>query len=388
MPRSPRASVHAARLSDRVYSALVERARSLPGPVYPLHVGDTYRSPPEGARAEDQHAADFPRLHGYAPVLGEPSLLEAIRRRTAELHGVDLDPDGLQVMPGATGGFATVLTALLDPGEELLLPSPFWPLIRGITTARGCQAVEVPFFTRLGTPGFDPEEALERAVTPRTAALYVNDPSNPTGRVLDDDTAAAIARVARRHDLWVLADAAYEDLVYGPPRRPFWLREDLAGRTLVTSTVSKSHALAGARVGWTHGPPQVMRAVRGVQTFMHYCAARPMQLAAARALDAGEAWLAETRRAYRAAGRAAAEVFAAPPPQAGTFLFVDAAPWLRRGEEVAGLLERCLAAGVLLTPGTACGTDFSTWVRLCFTAVPPDELARALERLRTVFVPR
>jgi N-succinyldiaminopimelate aminotransferase len=387
MPRPPRASSHAASLSDRVYSALVERARTLPGPIYPLHVGDTYRAPPPGARAEDQHAADFPRLHGYAPVLGEPRLIEAIRGRATARHGVALDADGLQVMPGATGGFATVLTALLDPGEELLLPAPFWPLIRGIATARGCQAVEVPFFTRLGTPGFDPEEVLERAVTPRTAALYVNDPNNPTGRVLDDDTAAAIARVARRHDLWVLADVAYEDLVYGPPRRPIWLREDLAGRTLVTATVSKSHALAGARVGWTHGPAQVMGAVRGVQTFMHYCAARPMQLAAARALEGGDTWLADARRAYHAAGRAAAEVFGVPAPEAGTFLFVDASPWLAPGETLEGLLERCLQAGVLLTPGTASGKDFGTWVRLCFTAVPPDELALALDRLRTVFRP-
>jgi N-succinyldiaminopimelate aminotransferase len=388
MPRPPRASTHASSLSDRVYSALVERARALPGPVTPLHVGDTYRSPPEGARAEDQRASDVPRLHAYAPVLGEPALLEAVRERARTRHGVALDPDGLQVMPGATGGFAAVVTALLDPGEELLLPSPFWPLIRGIAAARGCTVVEVPFFTRLGTPGFDPEEALERAVTPRTAALYVNDPSNPTGRVLDDATAAAIARVAARHDLWVLADAAYEDLVYGPPRRPLWLREDLAGRTLVTATVSKSHALAGARVGWTHGPAGVMRAVRGVQTFMHYCASRPMQLAAAHALRHGGAWLEETRRTYLEAGRAAAAVFGVPPPEAGTFLFVDAAPWIRPGEGLAGLLERCLEAGVLLTPGTACGRDFGTWVRLCFTAVPPDELARALERLKTVFAPQ
>jgi N-succinyldiaminopimelate aminotransferase len=387
MPRPPRASSHAVDLSDRVYSALVERARARTGPVYPLHVGDTWRAPPEGARAEDQRAADHPRLHGYAPVLGEPVLLEAIRARAAA-QGATLDPDGLQVMPGATGGFATVLTALLDPGEELLLPSPFWPLIRGIATARGCRAVEVPFYTRLGTPGFDPEEALERAVTPRTAALYVNDPNNPTGRTLDDDAAAAIARVARRHDLWVLFDAAYEDLEFGPPRRPIWLREDLAGRALVTGTVSKSHALAGARVGWTHGPPEVMRAVRGVQTFMHYCAARPMQHAAARALRAGDGWLAEVRRDYAEAGRAAAAVFGVPAPRAGTFLFVDAAPWLRPGEKLEGLLERCLEAGVLLTPGTASGRDFTTSVRLCYTAVPPDELALALERLRAVFRPR
>ncbi|MFO0583838.1 MAG: pyridoxal phosphate-dependent aminotransferase [Anaeromyxobacter sp.] len=388
MPRAPRTSPHAQSLSDRVYSALVERARSLPGPIFPLHVGDTYRPPPAGARAEDQRAAEHPRLHAYAPVGGEPALLEAVRRRLLARHGLSLGEGQLQIMPGATGGFATIVTALLDPGEELLLPAPFWPLIRGITTSRGARAVEVPFWTRLGEPGFDAEAALERAITPRTAALYVNDPHNPTGRLLDADALDAIARVARRHDLWVLADGAYDELVYVERARPSWLRDDLLDRTIVTTTVSKSYALAGARVGWTFGPPVAMAAIRGVQTFLHYCAARPMQLAAARALEEGDAWLVEARAEYAAAGRAAAAVLGVPAPEAGTFLFVDASPWLGPDEPLDALLERCLAAGVLVTPGSACGKDFGRSIRVCYTAVPPAELAVALERLRGALGPR
>jgi N-succinyldiaminopimelate aminotransferase len=344
-------------------------------------VGDTWLEPIPEARAEAQRTAEHPRLHNYAPVQGEPALLDAVRRRLSARSGEEMDPECIQAMPGATAGLATVVAALLDPGEEMLLPSPFWPLIRGMAASRGCRPVEIPFYTRLGEPGFDPEEALERAVTPRTAALYVNSPSNPTGRVLRDEVAAAIARVARRHDLWVITDEAYEDLVHGAPGRPLWLHPELRGRAVATHTVSKSYALAGARVGWTHGPPGAMEAIRAVQTFTQYCAARPMQLAAARALDGGGAWLAEARRLYGEAGRAAAAAVGVPPPEAGTFLFFDAAPFFRAGEGLDGFLARCLEAGVLLTPGPACGRDFGTWVRLCFTAVPPDDLALALERL-------
>jgi N-succinyldiaminopimelate aminotransferase len=371
-----------------VYSALAERARGLPGPISPLHVGDTWRTPPPGARAEDQHAADHPRLHGYAAVAGEPLLREAILRRHAARHGEALDAECLQVVPGATGGLATVVAALLDAGDELVLPSPFWPLIRGIVASRGAVPVEVPLFTRLSEPGFDVEAALEAAVTPRTVALYVNDPHNPTGRVLGPEARAAIARVARRHDLWVIADAAYEELVYLPaPPPPIWRDPALAGRCVVAHTVSKGWALAGARVGWIHGPPEAMAAVRGVQIFEHYCAAKPMQLAAARAIEGGDAWLAEARAAYAAAGRAAAAALGVPAPEAGTFLFVDAARAFRPGEDLAGFLERCLAAGVLVTPGPASGRHFPTWVRLCFTVVPPDELDRALARLAPVLAP-
>ncbi len=282
MPRHPSLAATAEGLSDAVYSALAARMREAPGPIYPLHVGDTWLEPLPAARAEAQRTADHPRLHNYAPVQGEPALLAAIRRRILARHGFDLDPACLQVVPGATTGLAIVVAALLDPGDELLLPSPFWPLIRGIATTRGCPAVEVPFFTRLDDPGFDAEAALERAVTPRTAALYVNSPHNPTGRVLPEPVVAAVARVARRHDLWVLADAAYEDLAYAAAAPPLWRRADLAERTIAVHTCSKSHALAGARVGWVHGPPAAMRAIRGVQTFNAYCAARPMQCSSGR----------------------------------------------------------------------------------------------------------
>jgi N-succinyldiaminopimelate aminotransferase len=109
-----------------------------------------------------------------------------------------------------------------------------------------------------------------------------------------------------------------------------------------------------------------------------------MQHLAVRALETGEAWLEETRALYAAAGRAAARAVGVGPPEAGTFLFVDVAPHLRPGEGLDGFLERCLEAGVLVTPGLACGRDYGTWVRLCFTAVPPAELEDALGRLGRV----
>ncbi|WP_242337240.1 MULTISPECIES: pyridoxal phosphate-dependent aminotransferase [Anaeromyxobacter] len=384
MPRHPRVAPVVASLSHDVYSALAARARERPGPVHPLHVGDTWLDPLPAARAEAQRADAHPRLHGYAPVQGEPALLAAILRRLASRHGVEVDPACLQVMPGATTGLAIVVGALLSPGDELVVPSPFWPLIRGIAISHGCTSVEVPFFTRFAEPGFDPEAALERAIGPRTAAIYVNAPNNPTGRLLPDAVAEAIAAVARRHDLWVIADEAYEDLVHAGEHRPLWRRPDLAGRTVVTHTLSKSHALAGARIGYTHGPPEAMRAIRALQFHESYCAARPMQFAAAAALDGGDAWLAEARAAYAAAGRAAAAAVGIPPPEAGTFLFFDAAKAFAPGEGLPGFLERCLEAGVLLTPGPACGRDYESWVRLCFTAVPPDALADALARLSAV----
>jgi N-succinyldiaminopimelate aminotransferase len=387
MARFPAPSATTASLSHDVYSSLAARARGR-RPVYALQVGDTWLEPPECARAEAQRTADHPRLHCYAPVQGEPALLAAIEARLLARCGERVDREDLQVMLGATGGLSVVADALLDPGDEVIVLAPFWPLIRGIVASRGAVPVEVPVFDRLGASGFDPEAAVARAVTARTAALYVNTPNNPTGRALPPDVVDALGRLAKRHGLWVLSDDVYEDLCYGERRPPIWSHRDLRDRTIATHSVSKAWALAGARVGFTHGPSRIMPAIRSVQTYRTYCAPRPLQFAAARALSEADGWLAGARAAYADAGRRASAALRLPAPEAGSFLFFDVSPFLRPGETLAGFLERCLdEANVLLTPGTAAGAAYGTFVRLCFTALPPAELDEALAGLRRVLWP-
>jgi N-succinyldiaminopimelate aminotransferase len=385
MPRYPHHAAAAADLSDRVYGALVDEARRRPPPVHALNVGDTWLEPIAVARAEAQKSADFARLHNYAPVQGEPALLDAFISRMQRRRGITLERDAVQVMLGATAGFTVVGNALLEPGDEVVILAPFWPLIRGIVRSRGAVPVEVPFHDRLGAPGFEAEAVVEAAITPRTVALYVNSPNNPTGRILPPAVVEALARVAARHDLWIFTDEAYEDLVYaGAQPDAIWARPDVRARAIACHTLSKSHGLAGSRIGFTHGPAEAMRAIRGVQTFLTYCAPRPLQLGAARALAEGDAWVEEARRLYGEAAATAADALGVPRPDGGTFLFFDAAPFFRAGEDVHGFLRRCLDAGVLLTPGAASGRDYATWVRLCFTVVPPAELADAVQRLAGV----
>lgn len=387
MPRFASPSATTATLSTGVFSGLGERARSHTGPLYPLHVGDTWREPWKGGRVENLAPADHPLLYTYAPVQGEPSLLAAARDKIARRSGRLIDPEALCVVSGATSGLSVVAQTILDPGDEVLLPAPFWPLIRGIIASRGATPVQVPLWDRLADPGFDLEATLERAITPRTVALYLNSPHNPTGGMLTPDLAAACARIARRHDLWVLSDEVYEDLYYGDtPPEPLWARDDLIDRAIVVHSLSKAYGYAGARVGYAHGPRAVMQAVRATQTFQVYCAPRPMQLGAARLIAHADDWLAETRELYREAADKTARAFGVATPAGGTFLFVDAARWLPPGvSDAMPFLERCLdEAGVLLTPGLSSGDAYATWVRLCFTSVAPARLDEALDKLGPV----
>ncbi len=385
MPRHPSASRTCDGLSSSIYEVVRQRARSVPPLVHALHVGDSWREPPAAARCETVDTASHPLVHAYPPVHGDPRLLDLLEQSLSARAGRDIPRANIQVVAGATGGLSVACQALIDPGDEVIIPTPCWPLIPGIVSSRGGVAVQAPVMTRMGEPGFDLAAALERLVTPRTVALYINSPHNPTGACLSSADAAAIAALAARHDLWVFADDVYEHLVHdGTAPEALWAREDLAGRTIGVHSASKSYAMAGCRVGWLHGPAEPMAAIRAVFAHQAYAVAHPMQRLAARALVSGGPWLAETRALYANAASRAAALLRVATPASGTFIFADAAPFVRDGESVIDLLGRCLEAGVLLCPGAACGGDFDGWFRLCFTAVDPGSLDDAIERLAPV----
>lgn len=381
MPRHPAVAASTETLSSRVFSGLAARAaerRAQGQVVHSLHVGDTWQEPLPEARAEAQRTADHPLLHQYAPVQGEPELLDAIEAELARHRAVPRDR--LQVVSGATSGLMVVTRALLDPGDEVLLPAPFWPLIRGIVASRGATPVQLPDLHAL-----EPAElrrALEAAITDRTAMLYLNSPHNPTGAMWTDAQVDVAVEVANAHGLWLVCDEAYEAIYFGDAPTPIWTRDDVQDRYIACHTASKTYGLAGARVGWVHGAEAAMAAIRGCQTFLNYCAPRPMQHAVAAALRNGQTFLAERRALFGDAARRAANTLEMPAPPGGTFLFFDASPYLREGETTAlPFLERCLDEGVLLTPGLASGEAYATWVRLCFTGIPLPQLDAALEAL-------
>lgn len=389
MPTHPAVAATTSTLTTYVFSALRQRVIDLQArgaPLFRLHIGDTWMEPMPQARAEAQLTSDNPGLHRYPPVQGIPELLDAIAAKVRRRTGVDVPREHTQVTAGATGGISVTIQALLDPGDEVLVGAPFWPLVTGIIASRGAVPVQVPLYDRLGSPDFDLEAALEAAITRQTAALYLNSPSNPCGAMFDADQVEAIARVVRRHGLWVISDEVYEDLYYTEaPPKPVWTYEALLDRTIVVHSMSKAYGMAGARVGYVHGPPEAMQAVRAVQTFQAYSTNQPLQLGAARALDEGDAWLASTRAAYATAARRTADALGLAMPPGGTFLFADARRWMRPGEvDAIPFLHRCIDRGIVLTAGAASGAAYGSHVRVCYTTLEPAQLDLALEVLREI----
>jgi len=375
MPRPVAAEVAA--MPGAVYSPLGERIALRRGPVYPLHVGDTWREPFAGGRMQDLLQAEHPGMNRYAPTQGLPELVDAIVEKVRGRNGLACERGSVLVTGGATAGLSNAVGALVDPGDEVLILAPFWPLIRGIVQSWRARPVEVPFFDRVDSAEAAVEAVAARA-TPRSVALYVSTPSNPTGRVLPEAWLAALAEWARRADVWLLADEVYEDLVYRGAHAS--IARFAPERTLTAWSFSKAYGMAGYRAGYLVGPAAAIAELHKLHTHSTYSCATPSQLAARAALRDGAAWQAETRALYQRAGDEVAGCLGLAPPEGSTFLFLDVADRLdERG--TLGFLEDAFEDGVVLAPGASSGSDYASWVRLCFTAAPPEQVGEAARLL-------
>lgn len=378
-PGDPRPHAQAVdEVGSSVFSPLADRIATHPGPVYPLHVGDTWLEPFEGARMQDLRVEAHPGMHRYAPTAGLPVLVDALVGKLRERNGLPAEREGVLVTAGATGALACAVGALADPDDEVLILAPFWPLIRGITRAARARPVEVPFFDRVGSAA-EAVAAVEAAAGPRAVALYVSSPSNPTGRVIPPDWLEALAAWARRRDLWLLSDEVYEDYVYRGERTS--IGRFAPERTVSVYSFSKAYGMAGNRVGYALGPPELVAQAHKVQVHSVYHPPTAGQLAALEALRAGGPWLDRVREAYRKAGEDAARVLGQPAPEGSCFLFVDVRGQLTDERKLLDFLEDCLEDGVVVAPGASSGRGYEGWIRLCYTSAAPDRVATAVRLL-------
>jgi len=390
MPRAPELSTSARALRESIFSRLQGRLAKHGADGVPLHLGDTYLSPPMVAReALEASAADW----RYGAPAGEAPLLTALAKKLRDGNGLDWAAEAnLQVTVGATAALAAAARAVLDPGDEIICPTPHWPLIRGIVTNAGGVAVEAPLSQALyADPRADAAALLEPSITERTAALYVTTPNNPDGKQLGRAHLEQLAELARRHDLWVLADEVYEDLAWAAPHVSIASLPGMAERTLTVFSLSKTYAIAGHRLGYVVGAAAPMHALRKIANHTVYNVPSLLQRAALALVTSpsSRAWLDETRTLYRDACAEASRLLPAPhfTPDGATYLFADLSRWAPSGD-LWPLVEKLLDAGVSIAPGEQFGRDFSRHARICFTAVPLDRLRVGLARLADVLSSR
>jgi aspartate aminotransferase len=393
----PGISRRLADLPDSVTMAITARATELRDagtPVIGFGAGEPdFPTPPHIVAAAQQAATD-PRNHRYSPAAGLPELRAAVAETVTGETGLAVASDQVTITNGAKGAVFGAMAALLEPGDEVLLPSPYWVSYPAAASLFGATVTTVPTTAEDGfrlTP-----DMLEAARTDRTKMVVFCSPGNPTGVVHTAEEVAAIGEWAVAHGVWVLSDDIYRSFVYGDASFTSIAAAvpALADRCVVVDGVSKTFAMTGWRVGWLIGPPEVARAVARLQAHSTSNVSNVSQRAALAAITGPQHRVDEMRAAFDTRRRTMLEMLSkidglvCVEPQGAFYVFPDVTGLLGRpvGDrrpgtslELAGaLLEEVQIAVV---PGEAFGAPGH--IRLSF-ALGDADLVEGLERLQSV----
>ncbi|NND04008.1 MAG: aminotransferase class I/II-fold pyridoxal phosphate-dependent enzyme [Acidimicrobiia bacterium] len=306
----------------------------------------------------------------YALGRGEPELLSVLANRYRKRTGRDIGPDQVTFFPGSHTALYALCQALLEAGDHIMVPEPFYAAYEGIIRASRAEIDYVPL--RPDTHFHLQVEDLEAALRPESKVLLLNNPHNPTGSVLAPTVIREVADFCARHDLWLISDEAYEHHIYDGEFLSVFDIPEHADRTAVIASVSKSHAMTGWRCGWAVGSPQLIERVVAVSEAMMFGAQPFLQDATAYALthefEELDGMIADYgRRARLVAGLlSGSEKVSCHLPESGIFVMVDLRATGLSGEEFATrLLEE---KNVATMPGESFGPSAAGHIRLSLTA--------------------
>lgn len=351
--------------------------------VHAFHGGEPFFDTPDRIKqAMTKALAD--NLTRYAPSSGIGPLREMIANKLKSRNKMPASVDDVIVTAGGAHALYAAFQAVLNPGDDVLLFSPYWTPIRDMVTAAEARALLVPTSSARKN-GI--RETLERMSTQNTRAIYYNTPQNPTGVVFSRDEAEQVAEFAMERDLIVIADEAYEDLVYEGEHFSIASLPGMAERTISTYTFSKSYAMTGWRVGYAVAKEPFMTALRKLVLYSTNGVSTPTQWAAVEALKTPQAELDGRRKEYRkrrdllVAGLNELGLTCAPP-QGAFYAFASVAKISKDSRKAANLLlER---AHVATIPGVVFGAQGEGCVRFGY-AVPEAAIGDGLEALRKFF---
>jgi aspartate/methionine/tyrosine aminotransferase len=394
VPATRRVSARIGGIAESATMAVDAKAKALKAagrPVIGFGAGEPdFPTPPAVVAAAEVACADQ-RNHRYTPAAGLPELREAIAAKTLRDSGLEIAPSQVLVTNGGKQAVYQAFATLLDPGDEVLLPTPYWTTYPEAVALAG--GVAVPVVCGPEAEYLPSVEQLEEARTERTKVLLWCSPSNPTGAVASRELTEAVGRWAVEHGVWVVTDEIYEHLVYDGAEAvsmPVVVPE-LADTCVVVNGVAKTYAMTGWRVGWLAGPGDVVKAASNLQSHLSSNVANVSQRAALAAISGPLDAVVEMRAAFDRRRRTMVELLQAipgvecPTPRGAFYAYPSVQALL--GKELRGARPGTsveLAAAVLehaevaVVPGEAFGTP--GFFRLSY-ALGDDDLRTGVERM-------
>ena len=360
------------------------RRANLGEPIILLSIGEPDLPPPASvldAAAKAMHSGRTRYAHGQ----GEPQTLAAIANHLTKRSGVPVSPEQVLFTAGTQNGLCTALLTLVQTGDEVLVPDPYYATYEGLVAASG--ATFVPVATQPEDNFHVTAQAIEHAITKRTKVLLLNTPSNPTGAVLTEKEIDEIGAVCERHDLWIICDEVYADMTFDVPFCSPFDRPHLRHRTLAVSSISKSHALPGFRAGWVASHPDVTPRLVLVAEAMLFGSQPFIEDALTVALNEQHPEVERLRLAFRERAEtliiafAGSQAITARMPEGGMFIMLDVRRTKLSGEEFAWQLLR--QENVSVMPGESFGNGGAGHIRIALT-VDSEILREACDRIRNL----
>jgi aspartate/methionine/tyrosine aminotransferase len=389
MPKFPRFSTRSEFMPGSVYERFRDHFKIHGKDMLKLHIGDTYQQPVYPLPIAKVFTEQFPDFNRYCHTFGIDALRKALAAKVTADNGLNVSRDHILVTSGATNALSASTMGLIDAGEEVIVLTPCWPFYPGMVRMAGATVVEVPLYmTLFERPDFDIASFLERFVTERTAALYMNSPNNPSGKVLNLPQFRQIAEFAERYNLWIISDEAYDTLTFDDREHiSIATLPGMTERTLTVFTFSKIFMFAGLRLGYLVAPPDALQQVNKAMVHELYGAGTMAQQMMIAPVETRQRWMKEVRSEYQRMRDLTMDTLKirAFAPEGTGFVFFDLSPYLQ-GRTFWEVVEALLDRGVSVAPGEDFGRDFATYVRLCFTGEPPDRIAEAMRRIHEVLL--
>ena len=327
----------------------------------PKHIGEA------GKRAIDEGKTFYTHTQGMI------SLREKLVTKLERVNGISVTPDRIACGPGGVGALAAVFGAVLEPGDEVLLPDPGWPNTRLMLSWTGARGV---FYPCAAADGFQPDlDALERLITKRTKLLLINSPNNPTGAVYPEATIARVIEIAQGHDLWLVSDECYDQIILdGTWTSPASLAPD-DPRIASVFTFSKSYSMTGWRIGYVAGSAELIDTATKVLESSSSCVSTITQVAAEAALDGPQDCVGEMVAAYRHRRNVVVDILReaemlVSEPTGAFYCMADVSRSHLHAREFAFRLLR--ERGVSVAPGSAFGEVAGGAVRISLASSDTD----------------
>lgn len=305
---------------------------------------------------------------GYAALPGTDSLRDAVARRIESQTGVPTSRGNVLITPGGQAALFAAHMAALDPGDATLFIDPYYATYPGTIRAASGIPRPVPAHAK---NGFQPDPADVDAAAPGARALLVNSPNNPTGAIYGPEVQNSIAEVARKHGLWIISDEVYESQIWSGSHRSMRAVDGMADHTLIVSSMSKTFAMTGSRIGWLVGPEDVISRAADLSTHTTYGVPGFIQDAAEYALGLGPEFEAKLSEPFRRRQRIALDLLAsqntitAVPSDGTMYVMLDIRATGLSGEAFAhALLDNC---DIAVMPGESFGAQAAGHVRVAMT---------------------